>query len=251
MSCLGCYLKRNLSAYGGSLIREQGGPVSYDGDAFSDWRQRAACKGVDPDLFCLSEADDLGFGGVKLHIHDRNKFAEAVKYCRKCPVSDECYREGLSENDHIHTVRGGRTPHDVPVQYSSHPLATPPEVVDELWMMYVRNVPREEIIAHAGVNNMPKRLKKMYAAAASGPETAWWDVYVRPDGYVVRPGAGWIQSVSADGSLIMALVRGARSGKIRRTVIERRKAVIDNDVVTSELPELDVPHLYQERPVPA
>jgi WhiB family transcriptional regulator, redox-sensing transcriptional regulator len=54
-----------------------------------DWRDYAACRDVDPDLFF-----PLGTSGASLHQID-----EAKRICRTCPVCGPCLRWALDSGD--------------------------------------------------------------------------------------------------------------------------------------------------------
>ncbi len=47
------------------------------------WRERAACRGMDPDLFLLDKSES---GDVP----------KAKAVCRSCPVREECLEEALA-----------------------------------------------------------------------------------------------------------------------------------------------------------
>ena len=64
---------------------------AYD---FDDWRERAACKGVGPDIFFPSA------GGANVSTYD-----EARTYCSRCPVVSECLAEAGNDDG----FRGGMT----------------------------------------------------------------------------------------------------------------------------------------------
>lgn len=63
-----------------------------------DWRNRAACRDHDPDLFF-----PVGTKGPAIQ---QARTAQAV--CRKCPVRSDCLEAALSVGDH--GVWGGLTP---------------------------------------------------------------------------------------------------------------------------------------------
>lgn len=68
----------------------------------SAWRDAAACKGMDPELFV---GPDLREGIAARRM--REKAALAV--CGTCPVSDECLAAAEFEHD-TDAVRGATTP---------------------------------------------------------------------------------------------------------------------------------------------
>ncbi|OZM80047.1 WhiB family transcriptional regulator [Pseudonocardia sp. MH-G8] len=79
--------------------------------AGSRWRQRAACRDNDPDLFFPTAAPGTP-------AHDRQA-APAKKVCRRCPVTADCLAEafaripngvagGLTEHEREQARRGGR-----------------------------------------------------------------------------------------------------------------------------------------------
>lgn len=51
---------------------------------FFEWREKAACMGVDPELFFPSRNED-------------HSLREAKKVCKTCPVKGECLEQGLKE----------------------------------------------------------------------------------------------------------------------------------------------------------
>ncbi|MGH3248142.1 MAG: WhiB family transcriptional regulator [Trebonia sp.] len=57
--------------------------------ADTDWRNYAACRDVDPDLFF-----PLGTAGASL-----TQIEEAKQVCRTCPVSRACLRWALDSGD--------------------------------------------------------------------------------------------------------------------------------------------------------
>ena len=61
------------------------------------WRDQAACKDMDTDLFFT----DTGDGG-----QDLDKMHIALEACRNCPVVTECLKFGQS-NDLRHGIYGG------------------------------------------------------------------------------------------------------------------------------------------------
>jgi WhiB family redox-sensing transcriptional regulator len=63
-----------------------------------NWRNRAACRDVDPELFAPVGTE----GPAELQIAD----AKAV--CNRCPVKTECLDGAIAERDDW-TVRGGTT----------------------------------------------------------------------------------------------------------------------------------------------
>lgn len=60
-----------------------------------NWRELAACRGVDPDLFFLERGDNRGF-------------VKAKQVCGACPVRDRCLEEAI-ENGEEFGVWGGQT----------------------------------------------------------------------------------------------------------------------------------------------
>lgn len=60
--------------------------------AWEGWRDEAACRGADPSVMVPDHVDDV---------------AEALTYCARCPVIDEC-DEYAERNGETHGVWGGR-----------------------------------------------------------------------------------------------------------------------------------------------
>lgn len=84
----------------GSLLRApSGGSVSYE-----EWRDEAACKGVDPQLFELGEA--VGRGKCE---DEEELIAWGLKICSKCPVRKPC-GASATEMDKYWSTRGGQPP---------------------------------------------------------------------------------------------------------------------------------------------
>lgn len=69
--------------------------------ADTNWQVRAACRGVDPELF-FPEATDEPLV--------REQVAAAKAVCRRCPVRDQCLAEALERLPH--GVAGGMTEHE-------------------------------------------------------------------------------------------------------------------------------------------
>lgn len=63
-----------------------------------EWREHAACRDADPETFF----PDKGFD------YDR-QVAEALEFCRRCPVTAECLEAGRNEKVGIW---GGKPPRD-------------------------------------------------------------------------------------------------------------------------------------------
>lgn len=59
------------------------------------WRDQAACRGADTELFYPTEADDV-------------TTAKAVAHCQVCPVADACLTDALATGDR-YGIRGGLT----------------------------------------------------------------------------------------------------------------------------------------------
>lgn len=76
------------------------------------WTDDAACSGVTPELFQLSQAGDPGLEGISTHaLREMNlaKVETARKYCDTCPVKKTCV-EMASTSDLHWSIRGGLTP---------------------------------------------------------------------------------------------------------------------------------------------
>lgn len=57
------------------------------------WMVKAACRGADPDLFYST-------------LHSQQQ--EAIRYCRICPVRDECLQYAFDHGEH-RGIWGGQT----------------------------------------------------------------------------------------------------------------------------------------------
>jgi WhiB family redox-sensing transcriptional regulator len=64
----------------------------------TDWRDRAACRDTDPELFF--PISDMGPGA--------RQAAEAKAVCARCPVREQCLRHAL-DNGLDHGIFGGTT----------------------------------------------------------------------------------------------------------------------------------------------
>ena len=73
--------------------------------ADTNWRARAACQGVDPELFFPETTD-----GAPDEPLVRQQVAAAKAVCRRCPVSEQCLDEALERLPH--GVAGGMTEHE-------------------------------------------------------------------------------------------------------------------------------------------
>ena len=81
-----------------SILRPtSGGSVSYE-----EWRDEAACKGMDTDLFEIDE--DLERGEEKQEL-----IAWGLQICSKCPVRKPC-GASATELDKYWSTRGGQPP---------------------------------------------------------------------------------------------------------------------------------------------
>jgi len=84
----------------------------------TDWRSRAACRSVDPDLFFPS-ADSGPAYAVQV--------AEAKAVCGRCPVRDECLVEAIERLPY--GIAGGRTPEERR-RYRDRPAPSRAEVLE-------------------------------------------------------------------------------------------------------------------------
>lgn len=76
------------------------------------WTDDAACSGVNPELFQMSQAGDPGLEGigkVELRKFNEQKAEQAKSYCEGCPVRATCL-ERAEASDLYWSVRGGETP---------------------------------------------------------------------------------------------------------------------------------------------
>lgn len=69
------------------------------------WRDHAACKGVDTDLFYPSEHDDRD-----LRQHARVVYTAARQICMACPVRAACLDDALAAGEVSYGMRGGMSP---------------------------------------------------------------------------------------------------------------------------------------------
>ena len=66
------------------------------------WRERAACKNMDPDLWY--EGSKVPLGGVRI---------DPYKICGACPVVAECLKDALeTEGADTYGIRGGMSAED-------------------------------------------------------------------------------------------------------------------------------------------
>lgn len=92
----------------------------------SDWRHRAACQDVDPELFFPVST---GGRGPEPSAWDRVQAEPAVAVCRSCPVVDECRRWAV-DNRITDGVFGAMLPYDRAVwadQRGARPAPPEPE----------------------------------------------------------------------------------------------------------------------------
>lgn len=68
------------------------------------WRDRAACTGLDADIFDP----------------DTGRTAEALPVCAACPVRLSCYSAAYDKPADRTTVRAGTTPHTRPAKAADH-----------------------------------------------------------------------------------------------------------------------------------
>lgn len=105
----GAPFARNGSGNGPAAAADLPGPpvgfVHSDGSSpRHDWRTRAACRGVDINIFYPPEDDDQCYS------------KEAIALCARCPVRDECLMNALSGADGTNKLSygywGGTTPEE-------------------------------------------------------------------------------------------------------------------------------------------
>lgn len=102
------------------------------------FREKAACKTADPNLFYLIDDDHPHFVElVKTHNDPRDgsfkeeleeiqeaNFHKAFRFCHSCPVRQECY-DSASNKDKHYTVRGGKFPEGYDVDHAGRPQRRP------------------------------------------------------------------------------------------------------------------------------
>lgn len=66
------------------------------------WRDVAACRGMDPDLFFPTRSADVP--------------PEAARACGRCPVRDECLDDAIADGVR-HGVRAGLSPRDLRAEH--------------------------------------------------------------------------------------------------------------------------------------
>ncbi|WP_157405234.1 WhiB family transcriptional regulator [Actinopolyspora halophila] len=59
------------------------------------WRRHAACAGADPELFSVQHQKTLNRVGYDLRRHPVTR--QALEYCDRCPVKQECLNDALTE----------------------------------------------------------------------------------------------------------------------------------------------------------
>lgn len=69
------------------------------------WDERAACKGVDTDVF---------FDPPKIGRGNAYDWSEARSYCASCPVAEECLKDLLQTEwlPYVYGFRAGMSPHE-------------------------------------------------------------------------------------------------------------------------------------------
>lgn len=98
-------------AYRAPLVREQYDPSRGSSREYV-WTDDAACNGVYPELFQVSQVGDPGLEGISTHdlqALNQGKVKRAKEYCEGCPVRATCIK--MAEPQDLYwSVRGGRTP---------------------------------------------------------------------------------------------------------------------------------------------
>lgn len=74
-----------------------------NGDAYADWRDEAACSGMDADLFELQDSEEVD------EESQWELIAWGLSVCTGCPVRASCLSEA-SDHDLHWTIRGGQPP---------------------------------------------------------------------------------------------------------------------------------------------
>ncbi len=88
-------------------------PETLSSESGQEWRIKAACTGVNPDLFTLLDQEDTGAGVIKTRSINRENFKKGREYCDECPVKTACHADGLDNGDLEYTMRGGVSPYDL------------------------------------------------------------------------------------------------------------------------------------------
>lgn len=67
------------------------------------WRERAACRGTDPELYALATLQELaaarGRRGARAQVRQIPRIARALAVCGRCPVVEECRAEAIGSVD--------------------------------------------------------------------------------------------------------------------------------------------------------
>jgi len=97
--------------YTGKLVR-------YSFDPFRGlprehvWTDDAACGGINPELFQMSQGTDPGLedlNNFEIRKFNEMKVKEALTYCASCPIKKRCLEESTDSDRHW-SVRGGLEP---------------------------------------------------------------------------------------------------------------------------------------------
>lgn len=210
-------------------------PIGHDGD-YVDWRTLSAC----------SETDDHDIFFTTRTRYSRVHFKEALSYCHRCTVKDECYADAVEHGDHLVSVRGG----NVPREKYEHTMIQRMKMTpfgDDMWKMFCDNVPSSIMRAASGVaeGTHSALMTNLLNDRLQGPENATWGAHKAPKGNAIGANAGWLISISADGRLYCIVVQNSR-GQRTRCVRAREHVTLSHDVVTKNLPIMtNIPEAYQ------
>lgn len=182
----------------------------------STWRQDAACKDHDPELFSIDDAEELGVEDMHRLVKVVNgiKFISALRVCRECPVVQECEDSAIAYGDHPFGVRGGKDPYKRKGVRAGHPVPIPhdPEHAQKraqgAWELFRQGRPLYTM--NAGERSRYNGIKDGFA---QGTETCTWDSWTSIGGTVRPAGEGWIVSQSPCRSVARVIYR--QSGKVR------------------------------------
>lgn len=214
-----------VSPKGSELLLPYGrGPVAYDGE-YVGWREDAACRGVDGDLFMTSEG-----------YYTRSHMSEALAFCDICPVRGECLEDAKIHGDHLTSVRGGLVPRDHEPLPAKKRMQLEP-YGDDIWEMYCANVPSNTIREAGGYSSGSHNqlMTNLLNSRLQGPENASWERHKAPNGKALPAGRGWL--ISSAPGLYCVVTSNSRNQR-NRVVRASPFVTLAEDACPPNLPPL-------------
>jgi len=192
-----------------------------------DWRIFASCADAqDPDIFMTSSSR-----------YTRDHMRDALDYCERCPVTDECLTDAMNHGDQHFSVRGGLVPGDHTEGPERKSWAKRKPYGDDIWKLFCENHPAEAIQRASDVPMSTHRtlMSKLLDERLTGAHNASWSHHRDPSHHQVYPNSGWLISATPD---LYCIVVTNRRGQRLRVVRAASYVTLTPGTILSGLPLL-------------